>query len=119
MNPLPSLFVSNVLNRGFAPGQPQGSADSDLSESDELGLSNRWLSSPRDREEAAVDPLSNAYAYALPSELRPTTGSGQAPAYEVVEERWPIGLSAVFIVNSAILLWLPVIAGIRWLLGYA
>ena len=69
-----------------------------------------------------MDPLPNAFAFALPSEPylpyrspRPDHGA----VCETVEERWPIGLSFVFVVGSSILLWLPIIAGLRWLLGYA
>lgn len=33
------------------------------------------------------------------------------------EERWPPGLTLAFAVASSVLLWLPIIAAIRWLLA--
>lgn len=72
--------------------------------------------------------LSNAftYAYAIPADLRSTPASRQTPevpvavgtgADQMAEERWPLGLSVAFVIASSILLWLPIITGIRWLLA--
>jgi hypothetical protein len=64
--------------------------------------------------------LPNVYAFVLPSERGPMPRVAHAaPMGEMVEERWPIGLSVAFVISSSILLWLPIIIGVRWLLGYA
>lgn len=64
-----------------------------------------------------MDPLPNTFAFALPDEPYRAPLRAHGAASERVEERWPIGLSVVFVVSSSILLWLPIIAGVRWLLG--
>ncbi|MGI9403967.1 MAG: hypothetical protein ACR2OF_05615 [Hyphomicrobium sp.] len=51
--------------------------------------------------------LSSAFIYTIPA---------RAETVEP-EERWPLGLSVAFVIASSILLWLPIIACIRWLLS--
>lgn len=52
--------------------------------------------------------LSSAFTYTIPA---------RAEAVEPSEERWPLGLSVALVIASSILLWLPIIACIRWLLA--
>lgn len=60
-----------------------------------------------------ADPIQVA-AQALPADVIPV----DFRAAEIQdEERWPLGLSVAFLFASSVLLWLPIIAAIRWLLA--